>query len=351
MQRLKFLLFAAVLSLATSAGARTVVDHMDRSVEVPDEIKSVAATNIFPLPSFLSLYLPENKISGMHQVSMAAAKGGLLGKIRPEVLKADTAFMQGNALNIESMIALRPDVVFVNAGDAASLKMLENAGIPAVSFSVNKWNYDVLDTFEAWLTLIDQVFPGQIKLNDALAYARRIESLVTERTAAIPEEKRKRVLFLFQYDAKHIVTSGRNFFGEYWAAACGAKNVATEIKAENSNAIVNMEQIYGWNPDVIFITNFTAARPDDLFKNKFNNWTPVNAVRNHAVYKMPRGINRTDTPSADSPLALLWAAKTMYPEAFADIDFKGEVKKYYKTLFDIVLTDEDVESAYATDRK
>lgn len=351
MQRIYSFLLALLFSLASVAGARTVTDHMGRSVEVPDEIKSVAATNIFPLPSFLSLFLTENKIIGMHRVSMAAAESGLLGKIRPEVLKADTAFMQGNALNIESMISLHPDVVFVNAGDAASLKMLENAGIPAVSFSVNKWNYNVLETYRAWIALIDQVFPGKIRRAEAEKYAGDIEALVAERIPLIPAEKRKRILFLFQYDAKHIVTSGKNFFGEYWAAAAGGINVAEEIRAENSNAIVNMEQIYGWNPDVIFITNFTSARPDDLFGNKFNNWTPVKAVQDKAVYKMPRGIYRTYTPSADSPLALLWVAKTVYPEAFADIDFTGEVKKYYKSLFDIDLGDGDVAGAYGTEQK
>lgn len=351
MQRIYSFLLALLFSLASVAGARTVTDHMGRSVEVPDEIKSVAATNIFPLPSFLSLFLTENKIIGMHRVSMAAAESGLLGKVRPEVLKADTAFMQGNALNIESMISLHPDVVFVNAGDAASLKMLENAGIPAVSFSVNKWNYNVLETYRAWIALIDQVFPGKIRRAEAEKYAGDIEALVAERIPLIPAEKRKRILFLFQYDAKHIVTSGKNFFGEYWAAAAGGINVAEEIRAENSNAIVNMEQIYGWNPDVIFITNFTSARPDDLFGNKFNNWTPVKAVQDKAVYKMPRGIYRTYTPSADSPLALLWVAKTVYPEAFADIDFTGEVKKYYKSLFDIDLGDGDVAGAYGTEQK
>lgn len=349
MQRFKYFIFTVLFSLASVSCARTVTDHMGRSVEVPDEVKSVAATNIFPLPSFLSLFLPEENLAGIHKVSMAAAKNGLLGKIRPDVLKADTSFMQGNALNIESMIAIRPDVVFVNAGDAASLKMLENAGIPAVSFSVNKWDYNVLETYKAWLALLDQVFPGKIKLSEAEASAARIEALVSERVSAVPAEKRKRILFLFQYDAKHIVTSGRNFFGEYWATVAGGINVAEEIRAENSNAIVNMEQIYGWNPDVIFITNFTSALPDDLYKNKFNNWMPVKAVENKAVYKMPLGIYRTYTPSADSPLALLWGAKTVYPEAFADIDFKAEVKKYYKTLFDIDLSDEDVKAAYRTE--
>lgn len=78
---------------------------------------------------------------------------------------------------------------------------------------------------------------------------------------------------------------------------------------------------------------------------------PVKAVQNKAVYKMPRGIYRTYTPSADSPLALLWVAKTVYPEVFADIDFTGEVKKYYKTLFNIDLADGDVDDAYGTEQK
>ena len=58
---------------------------------------------------------------------------------------------------------------------------------------------------------------------------------------------------------------------------------------------------------------------------------------------MPLGSYRTFTPGVDTPMTLLWTAKALYPEQFKDIDMGKEFKDYYKNLFNVDLTDEDVE--------
>lgn len=120
------------------------------------------------------------------------------------------------------------------------------------------------------------------------------------------------------------------------------------MTAENANAIISMEQIYAWNPDVIFITNFTKAMPNDLYTNAIaaHDWSEVKAVKDQQVYKMPLGIYRSYTPSADTPLTLLWMAKKIYPERFADIDLNKEVKDWYKDVFGVDITDADVEGMF-----
>ena len=32
-----------------------------------------------------------------------------------------------------------------------------------------------------------------------------------------------------------------------------------------------MEQIYSWNPDMVFLTNVTSAQPEDLYNNTVGN--------------------------------------------------------------------------------
>lgn len=342
-------LFAAFILavFALCVNARTITDHMERKVEIPDHIERVVVTNLFPFASLAAIFIGEpQKIVGMHEVSMTAAKSGLLAEIYPGITKASVSFMKGNALNIESLIALRPDVVFCKAGDAATLKMLENARIPAITVSTNQWNYDVLKTYEAWMNLLGEVFPDKDISQKARTVAERISTLVKDRVANLSTKERKRVLFLFQDDPKRIVTSGRRFFGQYWAEAAGASNVAEDIKAENSNAQINMEQIYAWNPDVILITNFTNTLPQDLYQNKNADWSGLQAIKDKAVYKMPLGLYRSFTPSADSPLTLLWIAKTLYPARFKDIDLTKETKNYYKSLFNVELTDEQAQSMF-----
>ena len=48
-----------------------------------------------------------------------------------------------------------------------------------------------------------------------------------------------------------------------------------------------MEQIYEWDPDIIYITNFSPYQPEDLINNTIegNDWSSVKAVKEGKVYK------------------------------------------------------------------
>lgn len=346
----KLLASLTALAVAGSLCARPVVDDNGDTVDVPDTVNRVVVTNILPLASAVTVFLNDGtKVVGMHPASYSAAKNGLLGKLYPEVLKADTGFMKGANLNVEALMALRPDVVLVNAPDKKMIEAVRNAGLTAFGISPSKWHYDVVETHNQWMKSLTELWPEQKGKGDVIdARSKAIAEMVAQRTAKLSDNERQKVLFLFRYDSRQMVTSGKNFFGQYWCDAVGAKNAAETIQAENANAIISMEQVYAWNPDVILITNFTAASPDDLYKNAIGgqDWSDVKAVKDKRVYKMPLGIYRSYTPSADTPLTLLWMAKQVYPALFADIDLTHEVKEYYKAVFGVTLSDADAESMF-----
>jgi iron complex transport system substrate-binding protein len=55
---------------------------------------------------------------------------------------------------------------------------------------------------------------------------------------------------------------------------------------------------------------------------------------------------RSYTPGADTPVTLLWLAKTAYPDLFEDIDIIQEAKTYYQEVFGITLTDDQAASIF-----
>ena len=173
-------------------------------------------------------------------------------------------------------------------------------------------------------------------------------SMSEDERAALSDEERERVFFLFKYSENSILTSGTHFFGNWWAEAVGAVNVAQELDVDNQ-AEVNLEQVYAWDPDMILITNFTSAQPQDLYDNTVGSydWSGVSAVKNQQVYKMPLGMYRSYTPGVDTPVTLLWLAQTVYPNLFADIDIVEKTKDYYKTVFGVELTEEQAASIFA----
>ncbi|MDO5115384.1 MAG: ABC transporter substrate-binding protein [Synergistaceae bacterium] len=348
------ILAALIMSAMIFAGgaaeaARVITDENGDSVTLPEKIERVAVAGILPFPSVVTVFLGSaEKLVGIPPASMGAAKAGLLGELFPEILKAETGYSSGLDLNIEELMKLRPDVVFYLAGNKEMGRMIRNAGIAAVAVSPTKWNYDVLRTYDEWIKTLSLVFPESAKSGEVSAYSRKVYEDIQKKVKKLRPEERKKVLFLFQYDDKRMVTSGKSFFGQYWCDAVGALNAAEEVPADNSNALITMEQVYKWNPDVIFITNFTSALPEDLYGNKIggHRWDAVAAVKERAVYKMPLGTYRSYTPGVDTPVTLMWMAQKVYPQLFKDVDMKKETRGYYKKLYGITLSDGQIERMY-----
>ena len=198
------------------------------------------------------------------------------------------------------------------------------------------------------MNLLDQIYPEHAGNREELIKKYSTDTYNKIQDTVKNVEEKQKVLFLFQYDENAMITSSSKFFGQWWCDAVGAVNVAQDVPAEKTNAVITMEQVYEWDPDVIVITNFTQAKPDDLYNNAIgsDDWSNVSAVKNKRVYKMPLGTYRTYTPSVDSPMTLEWLAQAVYPELFKDMDVKADVKEYYQNLFGVTLTDEQVDQMY-----
>ena len=244
-------------------------------------------------------------------------------------------------------MALNPDVEFYSADDKKMGEQLKKAGFAAVGLSVNMHDYNAITTLNSWIELLGQIFPENAKGKTVSQYSENVLDKISKRVENIPDAKRERVFFLFKYSDSSIVTSGDNFFGDWWAEAIGAVNVAKELTGDNAQP-VNFEQVYAWNPQKILITNFNTAQPEDLYNNTIGayDWSCIDAVKNKEVYKMPLGMYRSYTPGADTPITLLWLAKSVYPELFEDVDITKETKEYYKKVFDVELTDEQAEKIF-----
>ena len=340
---------AADEEVAAEEGFVTITDHADREVTVPTDPERVIILDILPLPSVLTVFLGSaDTILAMQPASMNAAKNGILSELFPEVLDVSTEIMNGESVNIEALMAMDPQIVFFNAGNKAICEQLENAGLTAVGVSPTKWDYDCIETYDQWISLLSQIYPSVEIGTEVSDFSNAMYDLIQDRVADMPDEERKNVLFLFQYDDNTMITSGSSFFGQWWCDAAGALNAANEVEADNSNATITMEQVYAWDPDVIIITNFTQTQPDDLYNNAIgdDDWSTVSAVANHQVYKMPLGSYRTYTPGVDTPLTLEWLATILYPDLFPEFDLTADVRDYYKNLYGVELTDEQIEAMY-----
>lgn len=325
------------------ATTRVVVDHNGTEVEIPTEINRIVICSIYPLPSVYALFDGTGeKLVGMDPSSMAAAENSILPRVAPGITEVSTEFLKDGEINIEELLKLNPDVVFYSADNTAQRELLETAGIPALGFSTSKFAFNAVETYAGWIDLLGDVFQEEEKAAEIVAYGRDLYAEMQTVIDTIPEEEKPRILFLFNYANGVIKTSGSNFFGQFWAEATGAINVASELSGSPE---VNMEQIYEWNPDIIYITNFSPYLAEDILENKIEgyDWSVVKAVQEGNVYKFPLGMYRWFPPASDTPLVLQWLAQKNQPELFAELDMSQEIKDYYTRFYNVELTDEDIE--------
>ena len=337
---------AASAASGTEKATRVVVDHTGKEVRIPAKIERIVITGPWPLPSVYCLFEGAgDKLVGIHPGSMSAAKHSLLPRVAPGILKARTEFLKGDVLNSEELFELKPDVVFYRVEAAAHAKQLALTGIPAVGFSTALSGFDTIKTFESWVHLLGEVLQQEDRASGIVEYGRRTYDEIQDALNGVKGLKRPRALILFNYGEGNIKTSGSNFYGQYWLESTGAINVASELSGV---ADINMEQVYAWDPDIIYITNFSRHMPEDLYENAIpgHDWSTVRAVRERKVYKFPLGMYRWYPPASDTPLVLKWLAKKNQPELFADVDMDAEVRAYYKRFYNLDLTDEDLRNIF-----
>ena len=326
-----------------TAEEKMVTDQLGRDVTIPGKIERVVTGGI--LPYFSTWYVATNstkEIVGMHPNSYNAAKNSILAKISPDVLNAKTSYIQNGEVNVEELLKVEPQLYVEISTNEDSINKVTEAGIPVVAVqAIDAAAAEPLATFNSWLTLTSKITGTTDRADRFLQEGEKVQSELDAKLKDVEKEDKPRALILFMHNDKSITVGGSNFFGNQWLNATGAIDVA-ENDVEGRKE-VNMEQIYAWNPDIIYITNFTETQPVDLLENKVNgqDWSQVKAVQDGKVYKIPLGIYRWFPPSGDAPLMLKWMAQKNHPELFT-YKIEDEIKTYYKDFYEFDVTDEEV---------
>ena len=245
---------------------------------------------------------------------------------------------KGGVIHIETLLKADPDVVFLKPETAvadAEIRKLDRFGLP---YFVAGYR-----SMEEQMTTIEMM--GKIcgRYDAALAYTgyyRDMIHMVKQRTGNIPEDQRVR-LYHSVNEARR--TDAADTIEADWTRAAGVVNVSvgSRLHARGDKFFAGMEQILIWNPEVIIVNE--AGVDQEILQDK--KWAAVKAVREKNVFPIPVGISRWGHPgSLETPLAILWTAKKVYPELFSDMDLEKEIKQFYHRFFDLTLTDEMVEN-------
>ena len=334
-------------SEAPDSGTHTVIDHGGNEVEVPNEITRVVIDQIPILSTYMAYFEGSAPyIVGFCGSFKSTISDTVLKNIAPELMEtADTVYAQSD-LNIEEIMKLEPDVIFYNSGNAEHAEILKASGIPCVGFATvgDDTESDPVERYKQWLRLLEDVFGEQGKTDEFIAAGEEIVADVEARIAEIPEEERPSALILWKYANGIPQVSGNGTFGTYWLRRLGVSDPASEV---NGFGQVNMEQIYAWDPDILFLDGpglLNLKTGDVLSGNVAGaDFSAMKAVKDGRVYNTTLGMWNWFTPNPDAPLVLAWLACNTYPEEFADYPLEDTIRQYYQDWYGYEITDAELE--------
>ena len=284
---------SANVSKSSVVPTRVVTDDLGRSVTVPVKITRVVS-------------LAPN----LTEIIFAVGAGNRLVGVTtfcnyPEQAKAIAKIGDTMTPNMESIIALKPDVVFVSTASQieAFMKTLEANGIAV--YVTNPKTLD--DVFQSLLQLGELLGTREQAANLVSNLSGR-RSLLTHLVSFVePRAERKVLTRVFvQISKEPLFTIGKDSFLTDVIAMAYGVSVTKEVPTAYPK--LSKETASALNPDVIILSDSEDNQePNEVFKN-----SP--AVKNGRIYKVNADILSRPGPRLVDALEQI--AKDLHPDKF-----------------------------------
>ncbi len=216
----------------------------------------------------------------------------------PEETAEVTALQSGSETNIEQIVALQPDVVFMSTMDQSEeqVEALRQAGMKVVLSEAQ--NID--EVYQA-IRMIGEVLQKQTEAEQIIE---TMQDTFAQVKREVNEDEKQTVYFEVSPLEYGLWTAGANTFMDEIASMLGLKNIFSDVDGWGE---VSEEQVIERNPDyIISITMYMGGDipPAEEIMSR-NSWQQVAAVQNHRVWDLDSNvISRPGPRLADAALAL-----------------------------------------------
>ncbi|MFP8355963.1 ABC transporter substrate-binding protein [Klebsiella aerogenes] len=337
-------LFSASLFTSQAFADRTVTDQLGRQVTLPDHITRAVVLQHQTLNLLVQLNAGDDIVGVLS--SWKKQLGPQFVRFMPAIENLPTPG-DLTQVNIESLLALHPQVVFVaNYAPQGMIQQIQNAGVPVVAISLrqdaagekNKMNPTMANEEQAYndglkqgIRLIGEVVERQSQAEALIDYTFAARAEANSPVSGIPENQRVRV-YMANPD---LNTYGAGKYTGLMMKHAGALNVAAAtVKGARQ---VSLEQVLQWNPEVIFVQD----RYPQVVKQIENDpqWQAIDAVKNHRVWLMPEYAKAWGYPMPEAlAIGELWMAKKLYPSRYRNVDVDAKAQDYYQRFYRVKWT-------------
>lgn len=306
---------------------RTIVDGMNREVEIPGEVDSIVCLNVTSL-RYTCYMQAQDLVVGVEDYEQKQSISRPYNYVNFDKFKDLPVVGNNGEHYIEEIITVDPDVIMMSAiGNCDADDVQKKTGIPVVVVpgSDQMMDENVYKTFE----IMGEVYHKEDRAKELISYLEDVKKDLDSRTKDIPDEEKQTVYVGgVSFKGHHGFEGTEVNYAPF--SAIYAKNLANET--DQTGAFnVDLEQILAWNPDVIFV-DFNGM---DLIKQHYaenpDYYKQLKAVQEGKVYSQisfRSSASNLDTALTDT----YYAGSVLYPEKFADVNPEEKANEIFEKL-------------------
>ena len=318
------------------SAAETVsfTDSTGRAVELPANITKIAPSG--PVATMiLAAFAPERLVCT--GTNIGDDQAAFLYEGLSDLPMTGQLYGGKATFNLEELLATGAEVI-IDLGDfkksiADDLTALqEQTGLPCIFLEADLAH--MADTFRSLGTILGKEERGE-------ELAKLVEETMTmaaENSAKITEDQMVSVLYSSGSDP--LGTNAEGSSQAQVLGIVGAKNavVVDEVTSKGGGNMINMEQLYSFDPNVVLVTDAAAL---EIIESE-TAWQELRAVKDGKIYTVPTEPYcwLSAPPSMNMILGVWWLGNLLYPEVY-DYDMTAKAQEIYKTFWNYDLTAEE----------
>ena len=245
---------------------------------------------------------------------------------------ADMTLLEKDA-GAEQIAPLNPDLVIMKTYMAEKLgKSIEELGVKVVYLDL-----ETPEKFYQDIRTLGQIFGNNERAEEIVQLYQGNETRISDALSGLTDEEKPSVLML-QYsnkdDAITFSIAPVAWLQTMLVQNAGGDPVWKDATTDGGWTVVSLEQIAAWNPDLIFVVDYSGKAVDVVAQLKADpSWQALTAVKDEKIYAVPVDFLSWDQADSRWGMGELWLASKMHPDRFPSFDTLQELTSFYQTYY------------------
>jgi iron complex transport system substrate-binding protein len=276
-------LLAPVPGLAQASGAwpRTVTDDMGASIGIAARPQKIVSATL-PTDEILLSLVGTSRLAAV----TGFAEDPAVSNVASQAVAVPVKLPQ---LNVEVVVSLKPDLVFVaDWTDASSVKQLRDAGLAVYQYK----SPATVKAIEASITRIASAVGEEDAARRLVQWMETRLAAVAAKLAAVPAAKRLTVMDYNTYGT----ASGAGSSWDEIVRLAGLRNAVADLKADQYGSVpLSRESLLTLDPDILMLPAWVYGDPkgsDSFYASIVSDpaLKGMKAVKQGRVHRMPESM-------------------------------------------------------------